>query len=146
MMEYKNALPTWFNMPRGLLFLMKNDFVKNPFAELVLRPGDRVMDVGACVGSFAVAALESGAGHVRAYEPIEKSFGILRENLARYRKADAINAALIVGNEPTVTISKRPTGLSSTLPRPDDKTITVPALSFREELAKFKPHILKFDI
>lgn len=146
-MEYGNALPPSFVLPKGLFFLTKGDFKNNPFVHVIVRPGDRVMDVGAAVGGFSVAALEQGAKSVRCYEPIAKTFEILRDNVAPYgKRAVAIEAAMIAGEEPTLIMSSRPLGLNSPLPRPQDKTITVPARCFRTELAAFHPHVLKLDI
>jgi FkbM family methyltransferase len=47
-------------------------------------PGDVVVDVGAHIGSFALAALERGAGVVHCVEPDAENFALLKHNLAPY--------------------------------------------------------------
>ena len=55
------------------------------FLRAVLQPGDVVIDVGANVGSTALAsAVAVGAeGHVLAVEPHPRIFGYLKANIAR---------------------------------------------------------------
>lgn len=45
-----------------------------------LRPRDIVMDVGAHIGAFTVLAAQAGVKEVRAYEPQEDSFKLLKAN------------------------------------------------------------------
>ena len=64
-----------------------------------LRPGSRVVDIGAHYGLFAIYMLRLGAGEVCCYEPNPASFAMLRRNLAEYRnerhaRIETINAAV----------------------------------------------------
>jgi FkbM family methyltransferase len=47
-------------------------------------PGDVVLDVGAHVGSFSLAALRRGAARVLACEPARDNYRVLEHNLAPY--------------------------------------------------------------
>jgi FkbM family methyltransferase len=44
-------------------------------------PTDRIIDIGAHIGVFAVACVARGAGRVECYEPDQDNFDLLRENL-----------------------------------------------------------------
>jgi FkbM family methyltransferase len=49
----------------------------------IIRPGDRVLDIGANIGYFTVyaAALAGGAGHVHAFEPNPRTHALLAKNV-----------------------------------------------------------------
>lgn len=49
------------------------------------RPDDIVVDIGANIGTFALACLVRGAGHVFCFEPDAQNFAILKKNLEPYR-------------------------------------------------------------
>jgi FkbM family methyltransferase len=46
-----------------------------------LRPGQSVIDIGANIGAFTVAALRAGAGQVHAFEPLPENLEMIRQNL-----------------------------------------------------------------
>ena len=50
-----------------------------------------ILDVGAHIGGFAIAAAERGA-HVWCFEPDPENFGLLMENTAAYRRRGRIRA------------------------------------------------------
>lgn len=51
--------------------------------ERIIRPGDRVLDIGANIGYFTVyaAALAGGTGHVHAFEPNPRTYDVLTRNV-----------------------------------------------------------------
>jgi FkbM family methyltransferase len=51
--------------------------------ERIIRPGDRVLDIGANIGYFTVygAALAGGTGHVHAFDPNPRTCAVLARNV-----------------------------------------------------------------
>ena len=51
--------------------------------ERIIRPGDRVLDIGANIGYFTIyaAALAGGTGHVHAFEPNPRTHALLEKNV-----------------------------------------------------------------
>lgn len=46
-------------------------------------PTDLVVDVGACIGAFAYACVQRGAGRVMCFEPDPENFWLLRQHLSQ---------------------------------------------------------------
>ena len=101
--------PTRLYLPALRQFIHDPREVSSTFGEIFtdqiyrpvkpLRPGSRVVDVGAHYGLFAIYMLRMGAGDVSCYEPNPASFAILQRNLAGYRnehhaRIETINAAV----------------------------------------------------
>jgi FkbM family methyltransferase len=65
---------------------------------LDLEPGDRWLDLGGNIGTFAVLAASVG-GEVRTYEPEPENYALLQRNIARNGFGDRITAyqAAVVG-------------------------------------------------
>lgn len=61
--------------------------------EELLRPGDRVLDVGTGSGILAIAAARLGARHVRALDVAEEAVRAARENVARNGVQDVVGVA-----------------------------------------------------
>lgn len=148
-MRYGDALPADFVIPRSMLFWMKKDLSVNPFDRVVVRKGDRVMDCGSCIGTFAAAALEAGAGSVCCYEAMPKNAELLRANMIRYTdRAIVVAKALVADDAETVRLTLSGfSGAHSIAPRDvAGKAIIVPAVCFRKELKAYAPHVLKLDV
>lgn len=145
--RYGEVLPKDFEIPSSMFWIRK-DLETNPFSQVVMRAGDRVMDCGGCIGTFSAAALENGAGHVRCYEPIMKNAEVLKQNLARYgNRKTVVEAALVADSSKTVTMFLASfSGSHSVVDNGKAKTVSVPARSFRAEIKAFKPHIIKLDV
>lgn len=60
-MEYGSVLPKDYTIPSSAFWLLKDLATANPFKLVALKPGDRVMDCGAFIGTFTSACLEQGA-------------------------------------------------------------------------------------
>jgi FkbM family methyltransferase len=149
-MKYGELLPIGFEIPKPFQWVLKKDLgSKNPFEFVAVRAGDKVMDCGSAVGTFAAAALESGASFVKCYEPNPKNAAVLRRNLARYgEKASVIEAALVADDKLIVELfGANFPGSDSIISRRDaTKKIMARALCFRHEIAKLAPDVIKLDI
>lgn len=149
-MRYGEAIPADFDIPRAARFWMNKDLTqRNPFQLVRVRKGDRVMDCGSCIGTFAAAALAAGASHVRCYEPMPKNAAVLRSNMTRYgERATVIQAALI--DSKATGIEMEVSGFSGAHSivrrKPAARTEFVRAVCFRDELKKFKPQVIKMDV
>jgi len=109
-----------------------------------------VMDVGANIGVFAYNALKYGAKQVISYEPEPENFQVL----SKQKLGNAIlNNVAMAGEVGTIDfyITRRKAGTKpcmgthSIIPVRGRDKITVPTLSFYDELKKYKPTILKMD-
>lgn len=63
-------------------------------------PSDRIIDIGAHIGIFAIACLARGAGRVECYEPDQENFSFLVENLKGHRGAYAMNMGVHESGHP----------------------------------------------
>jgi FkbM family methyltransferase len=144
----KDALPEWFHVPKGTLFWMQKDLDGNPFEHVIVKPGDVVMDCGACVGTFSAWALHQGARLTVAWEPEPRNFAQLTANMEPFgNRARCVNAALVPGAAKTVNlICSGFTGAHSVVRGKGKKVITVAARRFRDELFAIKPQVLKVDV
>lgn len=106
-----------------------------------------VMDVGSDFGAFANFALSRGASKVVCYEPFEESFSLLTKNHGEDPRVVRHNFAVTqeVGFVDFYLSNHYPS-CHTTLPVRGRERISVPTLSFREELALFEPTLLKVDI
>jgi FkbM family methyltransferase len=67
---------------------------------------DVILDIGAHVGSFALACLRRGAGHVVCCEPDADNFALLSANLAPYYKRMTLLRAAVWRNDiPSATLT-----------------------------------------
>jgi ribosomal protein L11 methyltransferase len=118
------VLPTWKEVPDVHRFVLKLDperafgtgdhdttRLAATLLERFVRPGDRVLDVGAGTGILAMVAARRGAGRILALEPDAEAARAARENVARnglsgrvgvvlggFEAFDALDADVIVAN------------------------------------------------
>lgn len=108
-----------------------------------IRPGERVVDVGANVGAFAVLAANRGAS-VEAYEPHPETFVHLERNTAGLDVRCA-RAAVVGQAPPGRTVALEPSGESDTRHRVGERGIEVPAVGMAEVIAAAGCDLLKID-
>lgn len=143
-------LPGHFNLPASFRWILEKDFKTNPFDRVVVGVGDCVMDCGAAIGTFSVAAIQAGAGKVICYEPLPASLDVLRDNMAPYDDAEIVAAALVADHRNEVMLNGSASGFPgnhSIIDKGKSKDhIIVRACSFRDEIARIKPQMIKMDI
>ena len=109
--------------------------------------GRRIMDVGANIGSFSVWACMQGAAEVWAYEPEPTNFDMLKRN-TKGLNVECYEAALGLADGTTdlyIVPNRQNLGSASTTPFRGRDVTPVDVLSFRAQLAAFKPHGIKMD-
>lgn len=101
-----------------------------------IAPGDRVVDVGANVGAFAVWAATAGAT-VSAYEPHPETHRWLERNTAALA-VECVNAAVVASPPPSGTVSLAVDDAADTHRRVSDDAhaaaMEVPAVSLAEAI------------
>lgn len=97
-----------------------------------IAPGDRVVDVGANVGAFAVLAASSGA-FVDAYEPHPETCAHLRRNTAGLG-VRCVHAAIVAKAPTHGTVMLAIDPASDTRHRVDQAGIEVPAVTLAEAI------------
>ncbi len=113
-------------------------------------PTDVVLDVGAHVGSFSLAALRRGCGRVLACEPLADNYRLLQHNLAPYRdRVTLLRRAVWRSGVPARglalanSLDPRNTGAARLAPRGEE----VPSIGLDEllELAGGRARLIKLD-
>ena len=138
-------------------FVVDQVFNKREYALASPREGERVLDLGAHVGSFTRWALDQGAGHVTAVEAAPETVALLRGNVALDPRVTVIAAAVVGAPLATATLAlpprgnpmgayvvgtKRPAGKSYRgYQLSEVATVSLPYL-----LEIYQPTLVKFDI
>jgi FkbM family methyltransferase len=117
------------------------------------RRGERVVDLGAHVGGFAVwAARECGAASVVAVEAAPDTVEVLRRNAEGLSALSVVHAACVGGGQATVdlylTSNHKSMGscMASIIPRWKRSPVQVPAVNFSELIQAERPDVLKIDV
>lgn len=121
---------------------------------LHLRPGDRVLDLGAGLGfTCAVAAGVLGEDAVMGVEAGPETVKLARRNLAAngFPGVKVLKGAVVAAGEGEVEFGVRPAFWASSLRGPEGwpenaKVIRVPARPLGKLLAKFGPTVISCDI
>lgn len=104
----------------------------------LVRPGDKVLDLGAHVGTFSLAAAAAGA-HVLAVEGSPRNVRLLRESVVRNDFAHVTVVHAAAGDRPGTVqfVDDGPWGRVSTADG-DAATVAVPAVTLTELLAELR--------
>ena len=154
-MKYK--IPSWVEVPADAGYVAKeiSGAAGNPYAKVDVRPGDVVLDLGAYVGTFAIAAAMAGA-MVVCYEPHPGTFEIMKRNLLcqernqGYAAFFCANEAVVGGESGERALNLSPRGKSSShslMPRRGaSSSVPVFARNINEVLVTWKPNVIKIDV
>lgn len=121
---------------------------------LHLRPGDRMLDLGAGLGFLcALAAGVLGEDAVLGVEAGPETVKLARRNLAAngFQGVRVLRGAVVAGGEGEVEFGVRPAFWASSLRGPEGwpenaEVIRVPARPLGKLLAKFQPTVISCDI
>lgn len=115
----------------------------------VVRPGDRVLEVGSCVGVIALAAAaRAGGANVMTYEPNPAAFKIAQENFAANdQPVVAVNRAMGARNgEIDIQVGSGSwVGASALRTLADGRSIKVKVDGIGDVVAQFRPTVLIVD-
>ena len=114
----------------------------------LLRKGDRVLEIGSCVGVVALTAARIvGAENVLTFEPNPAAAAIARENFAlNALPVELINAAVGV-DDGTLDLRIAPDSWLGASGRRqfDGRTVATPMRSISRVVAEFRPSVLVID-
>ncbi len=115
----------------------------------LLRSGDRVLEIGSCVGLVALTAAKIvGAGNVLAFEPNPAAAKVARENFAlNALPVELVNAAVGV-EDGTLDLRISPDSWLGASGRRqfEGRTVTTPMRSIANIVDAFKPSVLVIDV
>ena len=108
-----------------------------------------VFDIGANIGAFTVWALDHGAAHVHAFEPLPANYHMLLVNCTKRDNCELYETAVTVDTGETqiwyVPNGKNPGNTSQYIQR-GRKQAVVKTLGFKNLLESYRPSVLKVDV
>ena len=125
-------------------------FVLNPYLrakEFQISSGDRVLDIGANIGTFTVAAaMAADTGRVFAVEPEAGNFAVLRQNVELNRRANVELLQAAVGAAEGEAVLARDGNLSSLMWDGSGGAEAVPVVTLAALIASMRTvDLLKMD-
>lgn len=113
----------------------------------VVRPGDRVVDIGACMGVVSLTAARIvGANNVVAFEPNPLAAKVAADNFALNHYPIAIEAAAVRAEAGTARLAVgNGSWLGAAIGAAYDTLIEVPVWSIGDVIARYAPTILVMD-
>lgn len=142
-------MPTYkgFQIAEGFEGECQKVIVDEPYYKnLPLNSEDVVLDIGACIGTFARLAA-SRASRVYCYEPSPSNFELLVDNTNDLENVFRYNVAVLGNEDTTCDLWLGSNGTIHATTKYRGRTaITVAATSFNKELLAIGPSVLKIDI
>jgi FkbM family methyltransferase len=117
------------------------------FDSIKLRYSDRVVDIGAYVGTYAIRCARFPVESVYAFEPTPRTFEILK--LTHLPNMMLSNNAVVGDDSKTVEIAiSRGTGVTNSIVQRNKKirTVEVPAVSYSDVIKQARATIVKIDV
>jgi FkbM family methyltransferase len=114
----------------------------------LLRKGDRVLEIGSCVGVVALTAARIvGAANVLAFEPNPMAAKVARENFALNALPIELANAAVGVEDGTLDLRISPDSWLGASGRRqfDGRTVATPMRSIAKVMAEFKPSVLVID-
>jgi FkbM family methyltransferase len=113
----------------------------------VVRPGDRVVDIGACMGVASLTAARiAGASAVAAFEPNPLAAAVATENFALNRLPVTLENAAVGAATGTATLAiGRSSWLGASIGGGHAIKVDVPVRAIGDVIAKYDPTILVLD-
>ena len=154
--KWRELVPPGFHVRPEDEYVVRETFT-GTYQKLNIRAGDRVLDLGAHTGSFAVWASQRGASHVTAVEMMPETVNVLHRNVATMSMPiDVRYAAVTDGSRlPVALLGKRANPMKASVDgtRFSDHTgnthylrTRVPSVSLTELLETIKPDLIKFSV
>jgi len=115
--------------------------------KLDVKPGDRVLDLGAHIGCFIErVALPAGAAAVLAVEPVEDNLALLRANFSDDPRVEIKQAALTNNDEVAFLYLSNTSTMNHSLHRRKGReAVVVPAVTL-QSLMGWYPTVIKCDV
>lgn len=138
------------SVPKGLATaLARGDYEvpERTAVRAILRPDDRVLEIGGCVGVVAMtAARVLGPGRVASYEANPAAAEVARRNVAANRLAVTVIAAAVGARAGAVELAVGADNwLGSSARRRLDATLRVPVVAIADAVAEHRPSVLVLD-
>jgi FkbM family methyltransferase len=151
--KWRSLLPSGFQVRPEDEYAVR-EVMTGAYDKLNIRPGDRVLDLGAHTGAFAIWACQRGAPHVLAVEMLPQTVAVLRENVSNTLVDVWYGAAVfdgpavaVLGNRANpMKASVLGTRLETEPSATRYQKLAVPAFSVAELLEASRPDIIKFSI
>jgi len=124
---------------------------ENPYKNFPFDSSDVILDVGGNIGDIPLRFSEK-VKWIHSYEPMKDTFKVMTKNITKnsIKNCTTYNVAVAATTGETIIYFNDKAKLShasaSTVPVRGRKKIKVKTLSFRDEIERVKPTIIKMDI
>jgi FkbM family methyltransferase len=153
---WRASVPAGFRVRPEDEYIVREVFHVGTYRKLNMRAGDRVLDLGAHTGSFAVWACQRGAKRVTAVEMMPQTVELLRENTLGL-PVDIWYGAVTpaAGDDAIAVLGKRANPMKASLLGtrfPEKPSITrytttaVPSFPMGDLIVAVQPNVIKFSV
>ncbi|RED26054.1 FkbM family methyltransferase [Rhodopseudomonas thermotolerans] len=138
------------DVPKGMIHALLAGDYEGPernAIKAVVRPGDRVVDIGACMGVVSLtAARVAGADNVVAFEPNPAAAAVAADNFALNRLPVRLERAAVGAQAGTATLAIGDgSWLGASIGGNYQTTVEVPVRAIAEVIAAYQPTVLVLD-
>jgi len=138
------------DVPKGMIHALLSGDYETPerrAIKAVVRPGDRIVDIGACMGVVSLTAARiAGAGSVLAFEPNPAAATVAADNFALNQLPVRLERAAVGSTAGTAQLAIGDgSWLGASIGGGYATTVAVPVRSIAEVIADYAPTILVLD-